>query len=154
MSRGVAANRSRGILYGVGYEGRSAEQLVELLVMSQVDVLVDVRLNAVSRKPGLSKRKLAERLEAVGIEYVHEPLLGNPADNRDGFRNGHLEQAKRRYAARLQNGSREALLQLLDRARTANVAMLCFEAEQNHCHRQVICEAAELEAPSLPRVAI
>jgi len=148
------SKRSTGILYSVGYEGRTADQLAELLAMMRVDVLVDVRLTPLSRKPGLSKRKLAELLEAHGIEYVHEPLLGNLRDNRDGFHNGHLKEAKERFAERLSNGSRDAFLALVERARSENVAMLCVEAEQERCHRQVIAEAAEAEAPRLVQIQL
>ena len=138
-----------GILYNVGYEGRSAEQLLDLLELSQVEVLIDVRLNPLSRKPGLSKTRLAEALAAKGIEYVHEPLLGNPKENRDGFSNGHLAQAKAIFAARLSNGSREAFLRLVERARGERVAMLCVESGPERCHRQVIAEAVQDEAPDL-----
>lgn len=138
-----------GLLYNVGYEGRSAEQLLDLLELSQVQVLVDVRLNPISRKPGLSKTRLSEALAAKGIEYVHEPLLGNPQENREGFSNGHLAEAKAVFAARLSNGSQEALLRLVERARGERVAMLCVESEPERCHRQVIAEAVEEEAPDL-----
>lgn len=138
-----------GVLYNVGYEGRSAEQLLDLLELMQVQVLVDVRLNPISRKQGLSKTRLAEGLAARGMEYVHEPLLGNPRENRDGFSNGHLAQAKAVFAARLSNGSRDAFLRLVERARGERVAMLCVESEPERCHRQVIAEAVEEEAPDL-----
>lgn len=145
-------NRPRGILYGVGYEGRSAEQLVNLLARAGVDTVVDVRLNPVSRKPGLSKTKLAALLSANGIAYVHEPMLGNPQDNRAGFSDGRLHQARERFAERLSNGSRQALLELVERARTGSVAMLCVEAERRRCHRQVIAEAVEEAAPGVVHV--
>lgn len=141
--------RRPGILYGVGYEGRTAEQLVRLLARSGVETVVDVRLNPISRKPGLSKTKLSALLAENGIEYVHERLLGNPRDNRAGFSDGRLEEAQDRFAARLANGSRQALLDLVERARNGSVAMLCVEADQRHCHRQVIADAVEREAPTI-----
>jgi hypothetical protein len=73
-------------LYTVGYEGRTAGELVTLLSQAAVDVLVDVRLTPLSRKPGLSKRRLAAALAAAGVDYLHLPALGNPRDNRDAFR--------------------------------------------------------------------
>ena len=39
-------------LYGVGYGGMLLEELIEQLVKVGVRVLVDVRLHAMSRKPG------------------------------------------------------------------------------------------------------
>ena len=50
----------------VGYEGRSVDELADALVEAGVSVLVDVRENAISRKRGLSKRALAEKLESRG----------------------------------------------------------------------------------------
>jgi uncharacterized protein (DUF488 family) len=58
-------------LLSVGYEGRTAQSLVQLLVDAGVDVVVDVRLTPLSRKPGLSKTRLGELLADVGVEYRH-----------------------------------------------------------------------------------
>lgn len=85
-----------GSVIGVGYEGRSVEDLVSLVTEAGVTVLVDVRLNAISRKPGLSKSRLAARLGEVGIRYEHVPALGNPKENREAFRRGEAA-ARSRY---------------------------------------------------------
>lgn len=143
-----------GVLYGVGYEGRTADQLVALLVRSGVETVVDVRLTPISRKPGLSKTKLSALLARQGISYRHEPLLGNPRDNRAGFRDGHLSEAKGRYAHKLSNGSRKALLRLIELTQSSIVAMLCVEADQHRCHRQVIAEAVEYEAPTVVHLTL
>src|SRR5437773_2633547 len=79
---------SRRRLVSLGYEGRTAEQLVSELQSESVTVLVDVRLTPLSRKPGLSKRRLAALLADAGIRYVHLGALGNPKDNREAFRTG------------------------------------------------------------------
>ncbi|WP_022894774.1 DUF488 domain-containing protein [Agromyces subbeticus] len=47
-----------------------------------VTALVDVRLNALSRKHGFSKKSLAEGLAGYGITYLHRPQLGNPCDEK------------------------------------------------------------------------
>jgi len=73
-------------LVTVGYEGRTADDLAALLGAEHVTVLVDVRLTPQSRKPGLSKRRLAERLQDAGIAYRHVPSLGNPKANRAALR--------------------------------------------------------------------
>ncbi|HEX3811727.1 MAG TPA: DUF488 domain-containing protein [Mycobacteriales bacterium] len=54
-------------LVSLGYEGRGIDVLVSQLVEESVTVLVDVRLTPLSRKPGFSKRRLAEALSATGI---------------------------------------------------------------------------------------
>jgi uncharacterized protein (DUF488 family) len=66
----------------------TAEELIDELTELGVRVLVDVRLNPLSHKPGLSKRRLAEAVEAAGMSYLHLRELGNPKDNRDAFRAG------------------------------------------------------------------
>jgi uncharacterized protein (DUF488 family) len=130
----------------VGYQGRTAEELVELLDAAGVKALVDVRLTPLSRKTGLSKHRLAARLADVGIDYVHLPPLGNPRENRDAFRRGDPE-ARERYAARLGTPeARSALAQLADRARQDLVALMCFEHDASECHRTIVAGAlADLE---------
>jgi len=53
-------------LVTIGYEGRTAPELIDELVRAGVDVLVDVRFTPVSRKAGMSERRLGEALTAVG----------------------------------------------------------------------------------------
>lgn len=148
------SDRLATALYSVGYQGRTAEQLVATVRLAGVDVVLDVRLNPISRKPGLSKRQLAALLAEAGIEYLHEPLLGNPRDNRDGFRDEQPQAARSRFAQRLSDVAHGALLELVHRARNMNVALLCYEADARHCHRQVICEAAQAKDPALRVVAL
>lgn len=142
------------MLYSVGYEGRTVDQFIQALVAAGVDVLYDVRLNPVSRKPGFSKNKLRDALEAAGVDYVHEPLLGNPPDNRDAFRNGNVEQGRARFQQRLNNGSRDALDKLTKDTRQRIIALLCVEKDADRCHRKVITEAVQDTRPELMVAAL
>lgn len=142
------------VLFSVGYEGREADELVGVLVSAHVDVLVDVRLTPISRKPGLSKTRLSEALAAEGIRYVHERTLGNPKDNREAFQGSDVEQGRRRFAERLSNGSRPALHGLVELARIGRVAVLCFERDAARCHRQVITNVAQDVAPAIAVVEL
>ena len=132
---------SGGRIYSVGYEGFTQRGFVEAMSQSKVDVVVDVRLNAVSRKAGFSKRGLAEALGLVGIDYVHEPKLGNPPENRDSFRTGDGSAGRRRMEKMLSNGSGEALARVVNLAKTKRIALLCLEREPQRCHRTVITDA-------------
>jgi len=140
---------AKGRIYSVGYEGLTLPGLVERLVQSKVSVLVDVRLNAVSRRKGFSKKALAAGLADVGIDYVHEPLLGNPQENRDSFRLGDGDAGRRVMRKRLENGSRAALDELIVAARRTRVAVLCVERDRNSCHRQVITDLVEELEPEI-----
>ena len=70
LTTGMGISRSPQLV-SVGYEGREVDDLVSHLLRESVDVLVDVRLTPISRKPGLSKRRLTEALASVGVSYVH-----------------------------------------------------------------------------------
>lgn len=143
------------MLFDIGYEGRDAEQLVGTLVGHGVRVLVDVRLTPVSRKPGLSKRLLGERLAAAGVEYRHERLLGNPSDNRAGFATAAgLPAARARFRERLDDGAAEAVERLADLAAREHGAILCVERDRARCHRQVIVEAIQTLRPALVAVQL
>jgi uncharacterized protein (DUF488 family) len=141
-------------LISLGYEGRSVDELVNDLRRQSVAILVDVRLTPLSRKPGMSKRRLAAALRQVGIDYVHLPALGNPKDNREPFRAGE-PASRRRFRALLHE---EIALQALDQIggllEGGAVAVLCFERSHEHCHRYLVAEAVIEAKPSVELVAI
>ncbi|MFH8251495.1 DUF488 family protein [Microbacterium sp. B2969] len=137
----------RGGAMGIGYEGRTIAELVGELRGLRVTTLVDVRLNAISRKRGFSKRALAEALRAAGIEYVHRPDLGNPQDNRAGYAESWQSETGREarlrytdYAIATEAGH-AAIAQLVDLAIQQRIALLCFEASELHCHRREVLAA-------------
>lgn len=127
------------MIASVGYEGRSAAELVRALVAAEVGALVDVRENAISRKPGLSKSALAQRCLANGIEYLHEPSLGNPRDNRDDFRAG-IATGRSTYEQHLKATGTGALRRVASILKHRTVALLCFEADQSTCHRSIVAD--------------
>ena len=69
-------------LFSIGYQLRSLEEIVSHLTLAGVNTLLDVRETPWSRKPGLSKKRLAEALGEAGIEYVHLKFVGNPKELR------------------------------------------------------------------------
>lgn len=133
-------------IVSAGYEGRSAEDLIAVLVDADVSVLVDVRENAISRKPGLSKRRLADHCEAHGIAYVHEPTLGNPRDNRDGFRSGDPESRKV-FEGHLAIRGADALGRVGELLEDRTVGLLCFEADPCSCHRSIVAAHLQSQDP-------
>jgi uncharacterized protein (DUF488 family) len=144
----VPVTDERSTVVTVGYEGRSAEELVEA-IEDRVDVLVDVRLTPSSRKPGLSKSKLSAALNQVGVRYVHMRALGNPRDNRAGFRAGD-PASHRRYDEVLRDGAASEALEQLEQLLTgARVALLCFERDSGTCHRQAIADELLRRRPDL-----
>jgi uncharacterized protein (DUF488 family) len=91
-----------------------------------------------SRKPGLSKTKLADALAAVGIRYVHHRALGNPQDDRAGFRAGDPVSIER-YCEVLNGEAAGAALQhVVELLEGGVVALLCFERDHAECHRAIL----------------
>jgi len=132
---------------GLGYEGMSIDEFCTHVTSLNVVVVVDVRLNALSRKRGFSKNGLRAALAEVDVEYVHLPALGNPRDNRDGFalpgsRAG--DAARDRYRAYLQKPEAiEAIRDVAALASDSRVGILCFERDQHECHRELVISRIE-----------
>lgn len=141
-------------LISLGYEGRSVDDLIDELHRHSVSVLVDVRLTPLSRKPGMSKRRLAEALQRAGISYVHLPALGNPRENREPFRNGDPASWDRFRAQLGEHVAAEALNHIAGLLNCQVVAVLCFERDHQSCHRRFVAEAVRDATPSVELVAI
>lgn len=134
---------SSAVITGTGYEGLDLDAFLTRLVEQRVDVLVDVRLTPISRKRGFSKTALKDAVTAAGIDYLHLRDLGNPKSNRGGFGGDRQElaDARDRYAALLTHESAEtALERLVELSRSHRVALMCFEADEGRCHRDVVLQ--------------
>jgi uncharacterized protein (DUF488 family) len=142
-------------IYTIGYEGFTLDGLVENLVQHRVAVVVDVRYNAVSRKPGFSKQRLSAALEGAGIEYRHDPRLGNPPENRAAFGSAAtIEEGRDVMRRRLATDSRPAVEALAEETRARRVAVLCLERSTAACHRAVVLEAVSELDPELTVVPV
>ena len=136
-----------GQLVGWGYQGRTPEDLIVAMGVRGATRLVDVRLTPVSRVRGVSKSRL--RLETAGLVYEHRPELGNPKDNRPGYaRPGTpaADAAHRRYLEEVACSERgsaaiDHLAALVDGGEV--VFVLCFEHDQECCHRAQIIDAVD-----------
>lgn len=127
----------------VGYEGRSLGEVVDLLRESGITLLVDVRLTPWSRKPGFTKDQLAGALRSVGLEYRHRPVLGNPRDNRDGYRRSEPEAHEVFRSSLRRPAARASLDQLVALAEVESIALMCFERDATTCHRSLVVEALQ-----------
>jgi uncharacterized protein (DUF488 family) len=137
-------------LWTIGYERLLPDALVAELLAAGVQRLIDVRIRPQSRRPGMSKTKLGQRLGSHGVAYEHWRELGTPVEIRALFRRGALAQAREAYRRHLDAEGGEALERLLGEIhRGPASALLCLEAEPAHCHRRVICEALLERDPSL-----
>ena len=84
-------------LFTIGYEQAKPDSVLGELRRAKVDLLVDTRAVAASRRPGFSKRQLAASLDDNGIAYIHLQKLGTPTEGRAAARSGDLEKLWRIY---------------------------------------------------------
>ena len=129
-----------GELFTIGYEGRSIDGYMDLLVSNQIKVLCDVRKNPISRKPGFSKGRLRENCNIRGVGYIHFPDLGVGAENRRGLTSDRdYQDLFRFYEAKILGQSGDCLADIYNLLKVrGNVAITCFEADVAYCHRGCI----------------
>lgn len=128
-------------LYTIGYEGLSTDAFMALLEQHRIDVVVDIRELPLSRKPGFSKKALAQWLDSAGFAYRHIAALGCPKPVRDAYReDGNWQRYTKGFLHHLDRQT-EALQDLAMLARGSRCALLCFEADANFCHRSLVAQA-------------
>jgi uncharacterized protein (DUF488 family) len=126
----------------IGYEQATQDALLEMLKAAGVQLLVDVRAVAASRRPGFAKRQLAAGTEAAGIGYLHLRGLGTPAEGRLVARTGQHERMRAIFADHLATGTAQAELEELARIVESGqrVCLLCLERDPLHCHRSIVAD--------------
>ena len=132
----------------IGYETATVQQLLAALRAEGVDLLVDVRAVASSRRPGFAKTRLAGSLQDAGIEYLHLRGLGTPAEGRAAARAGDHDELRRIYLEHLATPAAQAELDALSRlVRSRRACLLCLEADPAHCHRSLVAAALARDLP-------
>ncbi len=145
LVKSVWNNDDTSCLFTIGYEGLSIDAYLDLLVSNNITTLVDVRKNPISMKYGFSKTKLAEFTNIVGISYIHIPELGVPSNLRKNLNSSasyrelfdfYFSQILPRQKKDLQH-----LKSIISAYR--RVAITCFEADPQFCHRHKVTEYLE-----------
>lgn len=127
-------------LFTIGYEQATPSAVMAELKRAKIDLLVDTRAIAASRRPGFSKRALAAALEEAGIGYMHLQKLGTPAAGREAARSGDLDTLWRVYDKHVKTAeAQEALEELLALVKSGKrIALLCYCRDPKACHRSRI----------------
>ena len=135
-------------LLTIGYEGRTLENYLNLLLHAGVTLLCDVRRNAISRKYGFSKNTLKNACDGVDISYRHMPELGISADRRRALKTmadrQKLFREYERHDLRKHSHSLGEILRWIHS--DEHIALTCYESDPKACHRQRV--ATEIERQS------
>ncbi|MFH1738457.1 MAG: DUF488 domain-containing protein [bacterium] len=129
----------------IGYERRTFEGYLNILIRHGVTLLCDVRRNPLSRKYGFSKSTLSRACGGLGIRYEHLPELGIDSEDRRGLK------CQADYDALFAVYTREKLprqKQTLEKIKRwveegERVALTCYERLPEQCHRHCVAEAME-----------
>lgn len=132
----------------IGYEGRTPDEFFEVLAAGRIELLIDVRAVAASRRPGFSKTALSNALRERGVGYLHLRPLGTPAAGREAARKGRVAEMRAIYAEQLETPEAcLAMEQALSAASGHRAALLCYEREAAGCHRSMLAERMAARAP-------
>ena len=125
----------------IGYEGKTVDEVLDALSNAGVELVIDVRAVAASRRPGFSKSALAAAVAERGIGYLHFRALGTPKPGREAARKGRIAEMHAIYETQLATPEADlALAQAREAASEQHAALLCFEADAGHCHRRIVAE--------------
>ena len=128
-------------IFTIGYEQATQAQVIGALKAAGVELVIDVRAVAASRRAGFSKGVLAASLKDEGLDYLHLKALGTPKAGREAARAGRTEEMHRIFEAHL--AEPEAALALADAGELAEArpsALLCYEADPAQCHRRILTD--------------
>ncbi len=139
---------SRGTLVTIGYEGRSLENYLNLLLRAGVTLLCDVRNNALSRKYGFTKSTLSNACEGVGIRYEHRPKLGISTDRRRTLKtSADYRQLFAEYRVRDLRRQQETIDEAVRWVSSGqSVALTCYERDSKKCHRRTVAATIKHQA--------
>ncbi len=131
-----ARSHAEAEFFTIGYEGRTADQIVSVMSDAGVRSVLDIRYSPVSMyRPEMSKSNFRRSIEEAGLQYLHVPELGVPRDIR---------------AKAIMTGTRDTIWEWYDTYIVGPklsknlhwfmnlehpVALLCVEADPTECHR-------------------
>jgi len=136
------------ILYTIGYQGASRDDLIRELAGAGVDLVIDTRETPTSRRPEFRRRILEQSLRDAGIAYAWMPDLGVPKPLRR-YARSHRGVFASAYLQRLRrfNSTAEGAAVL---ALRNSVALLCFESDETECHRSILAGRLAAISPIAP----
>lgn len=123
----------------IGYESATLADVIDRLKGAGVQIVIDVRAVASSRRAGFSKTLLGASLNAAGIDYLHLRPLGTPKAGRQAARAGRVREMHEIFEAHLAEPEAQmALAEATEVAAARDAALLCYEADAKGCHRSIV----------------
>ncbi|MEP0911749.1 DUF488 domain-containing protein [Leptolyngbya sp. GB1-A1] len=127
-------------IYTAGYEGKTVDEFLNLLMESGISRLIDVRHNPISRRYGFHKSTLSRLCSSLNIDYQHFPGLGIPGSEREciGSENQYITLFEN-YRLNLSSCEKD-LANVIRMLQSEPSVLVCMEANPNCCHRNVLAQ--------------
>ena len=136
-------------IFSIGYEGKTIDRFLNELVQNNISLLIDVRRNAFSMKKGFSKNQIKNYLKNAGISYLHLPALGVESEKRKNLETKADYGALFKEYKRSLPSKKDEILRIEELGNKQKIALMCFEADKNFCHRGVLSNFLSLEVVHL-----
>jgi len=142
-------------LFTIGYEGKTLEEFINILLKNNTLLLCDVRKNAFSMKYGFSKSTLVTACENAKITYCHFPALGIESAQRKSL------DTEEDYKALFDQYKRTVLVHTVETQKelchkievAGRAALMCFEGNPAMCHRSHLADALlSIVKPDFPLI--
>jgi len=127
-----------------GYEGENTQDFFAKLKKDKIDILIDVRQNPFSFKPGFSRSQLQILAKQENIYYVHIKELGTPVPLRKKLKQDHNYQQFFKQYSDFVKEYQDIIEDLVRLSMSKKVCIICFEKDENFCHRKIIAQQVAL----------
>lgn len=123
-------------IYTVGYENRSVDGFLNVLLKAGIKHIVDVRANPISRKYGFARSSLSGIAAKVGIGYTHCPELGIPSEMRRDVQSSlEFRQLFSYYERQILPKTTGKIASVAERMKASPSVLVCMEKQPQDCHR-------------------
>jgi uncharacterized protein (DUF488 family) len=133
-------------VFTAGYEGLSIDGFLNLLIVSGIKRLIDVRNNPIARRYGFHKSTLQRLTDRLEIDYVHLPELGIRSEDRQSLVDqDDYDTLFDRYEKTILKDERESIQQVGRLVTELPSVLVCMESEPKCCHRSRLAAAVSKE---------
>ena len=131
-------------IYTIGFTQKSAETFFEQLKKNEIDLLLDIRLNAKSQLAGVAKEKDLQYFvnEILSADYIHELEFAPTEELLSGYRKKELHWSEyvTIYNSLLIKRNAEKIFATKYKDKYSRICILCSEATAENCHRRLLAE--------------
>ena len=130
-------------LYTIGFTQKSAREFFNKIKNSNIDLLIDIRLNNVSQLAGFAKGKDLEYFlkEICNCGYAHDDVFAPTKELLDNYRANKVswKEYENVFAKIMASRRIEERFKKLYK-NYENVCLLCTEPTAEQCHRRLVAE--------------